>query len=150
VAIEAHIDGAYALDAGKRAQWQEMEEFPPYEIAVDDGADLYRYGAGRRQQLRGLPRRGRAGGQAALPVLRYESGAVVTLEQAINACREAAGDEPWDYLGAEMSALSAFIAWESRGETVAVEIPDDPAAWRPTKTASVLLQPSRSAQLRLQ
>jgi hypothetical protein len=41
IAIEAHVDGAYALDAGKRAQWLEMEDFPPYEIAVDDGAELY-------------------------------------------------------------------------------------------------------------
>ncbi len=41
IELAAHKDGAYALDAAKREQWLEMEEFPPYEIAVDDGADLY-------------------------------------------------------------------------------------------------------------
>jgi sulfur-oxidizing protein SoxA len=128
VAIEEHVDGAYALDAGKRAQWQAMEEFPPYELAIDDGADLF-----DTELADGSTYADCLGEDA--PVVRQDypyfdtqSGEVVTLEMAINACREAAGDEPWDYLGAEMSALTAFIAWESRGETIAVEIPDDPRA----------------------
>lgn len=41
VEIAAHKDGAYALDAAKREQWLEMEEFPPYEIAVDEGEVLF-------------------------------------------------------------------------------------------------------------
>ena len=41
VEVAAHKDGAYALNAATREQWLEMEDFPPYEIAVDDGESLF-------------------------------------------------------------------------------------------------------------
>ena len=31
------INGLYAFDEGAREQWLEMEDFPPYEIAIEDG-----------------------------------------------------------------------------------------------------------------
>jgi sulfur-oxidizing protein SoxA len=128
VAIEEHIDGAYALDAGKRAQWLEMEDFPPYEIAIDEGADLY------DTPLADGSSYGDCLGDDAPAVKQFYpqydagSGEVVTLELAINRCREQAGDEPWDYLGDEMNALTAFIAYESRGKPIAVTVPDDEGA----------------------
>lgn len=128
VPLEAHIDGAYALDADKRAQWLQMEDFPPYEIAIDDGAELF-----DETLADGSSYADCLGDEA--PVIkqhypRFDSGLgeVVTLEQEINRCRQEAGEEPWDYLGREMSSLMAFIAFESRGEITAVEIPDDPRA----------------------
>jgi sulfur-oxidizing protein SoxA len=126
--LAAHKDGAYALDEDKRAQWLEMEDFPPYEIAIDEGAELFETpfanGAGYADCL----------GDTAPVVKQYyprfdaDSGEVVTLEQAINQCRAANDEEPLDYLGSEMAALTAYIAYESRGETIAVEVPDDPRA----------------------
>ncbi|WOJ92692.1 sulfur oxidation c-type cytochrome SoxA [Congregibacter variabilis] len=128
VELDAHIDGAYALDADKRDQWLEMEDFPPYEIAIDDGADLY------GEALADGSSYAECLGDAA-PAIKHHyprfdavSGQVETLEQRINSCRESAGDEPWDYLGPEMSSLMAFIAYESRGEHVAIDVPDDPRA----------------------
>jgi len=41
IEVAAHKDGTYALDAAKREQWLEMEDFPPYEIAVDEGESLF-------------------------------------------------------------------------------------------------------------
>ena len=128
VPLAAHIDGAYALDAGKRAQWLSMEDFPPYEIAIDDGAELY------DSPLADGSSYGDCFGEDAPAIKQHfprfdpSSGEVITLEVAINACRVAAGDEPLDYLGHEMNALAAFIAWESRGAPLAVSVPDDPRA----------------------
>ena len=34
-------NGAYALDAAAREQWLQYEEFPPYELYVDDGQELF-------------------------------------------------------------------------------------------------------------
>jgi len=34
VAPEAHKDGVYAFDENAREQWLELEDFPPYEIAI--------------------------------------------------------------------------------------------------------------------
>ncbi len=128
IALEAHVDGAYALDEGKREQWLEMEDFPPYEIAIDEGAELF------DESLADGSSYSDCLGEDA-PVIKQnyprfdpESGQVVTLELAINDCRVAAGDEAWDYLGPEMNSLVAFIAYESRDEPVSVEVPDDPRA----------------------
>ena len=41
IELADHADGAYALDEAKRAQWLEMEDFPPYEFAVDEGEALF-------------------------------------------------------------------------------------------------------------
>jgi sulfur-oxidizing protein SoxA len=128
VPLEAHIDGAYALDAGKRAQWLEMEDFPPYEIAIDEGAELYEEALADGSSYADCLGDNAPVVKQHYPRFDSELGEVVTLEQDINRCRENAGDEPWDYLGHEMSALVAYIAYESRDELTAVEIPDDPRA----------------------
>jgi sulfur-oxidizing protein SoxA len=128
IAIEEHIDGAYALDAGKRAQWQEMEDFPPYEIAIDEGADLYDTPLADGSSYADCLGEDAPVVKQHYPRFDSDRGEVVTLELAINECRERAGDEPWDYLGPEMNALTAFIAYESRGEPIAVAVPDDAAA----------------------
>lgn len=128
VELDAHADGAYALDADKRDQWLEMEDFPPYEIAIDEGADLY-----EEPLADGSSYAACLGEDAPVVKQHYPrfdpaSGQVETLEQRINSCRESAGNKPWDYLGPQMSSLMAFIAYESRGERFAIEVPEDPRA----------------------
>ncbi|EAQ98272.2 sulfur oxidation c-type cytochrome SoxA [Congregibacter litoralis] len=128
VELDAHVDGAYALDADKREQWLEMEDFPPYEIAIDDGADLYETPLADGSSYAECLGEGAPVVKQHFPRFDAQSGQVETLEQRINSCRTAAGDEPWDYLGTRMSSLMAFIAYESRDETLAIEVPDDPRA----------------------
>ncbi|WP_439107464.1 sulfur oxidation c-type cytochrome SoxA [Congregibacter sp.] len=128
VELDAHGDGAYALDAAKREQWLEMEDFPPYEIAIDDGADLYDEPLADGSSYADCLGEDAPVVKQHFPRFDAVSGEVETLEQRLNNCRTAAGDEPWDYLGSEMSSLMAFIAYESRDEQIAVEIPDDPRA----------------------
>ena len=35
------INGLYAFDEGAREQWLEMEDFPPYEIAIEAGEEVF-------------------------------------------------------------------------------------------------------------
>ncbi|MFT7289037.1 MAG: sulfur-oxidizing protein SoxA [Halieaceae bacterium] len=128
IALDAHVDGAYALDAGKRAQWLEMEDFPPYEIAIDDGADIYDTPLADGSSYADCLGEDAPAIQQGYPRFDPLGGEVVTLEQTLNRCREAAGGEPWDYLGTDISALTAYIAYESRDEPLAIEIPEDPRA----------------------
>ena len=37
VELQEFANGLYAFDENAREQWLEMEDFPPYEIAVEDG-----------------------------------------------------------------------------------------------------------------
>ena len=35
------INGIYSIDPDSRKQWEEIEEFPPYELAIDAGEELW-------------------------------------------------------------------------------------------------------------
>jgi L-cysteine S-thiosulfotransferase len=128
IPLAAHKDGAYALDEAKRSQWLEMEDFPPYEIAVDDGAELY------NEAFPGGGSYGDCLGEGAPAVKqhfpRFDSVTeqVVTLEQALNQCRIEGGLEPLAYAGEEIAALAAYIAMESRGRVFELASPTGPGA----------------------
>ncbi len=126
VALENHRDGVYAIDAGAREQWLEMEEFPPYEIAVDEGAELFAKpfsnGAGYGDCF---GEDGDVAGQ--FPHFDSDAGEVITLPMAVNACRKSHAEAALAYDGAEMARLTAYIAFASRGQPVSVAEPTSAA-----------------------
>ncbi len=125
VPLEAHADGAYALDAAAREQWLELEDFPPYEFVVDEGAEhfdgAFADGTGYADCF------GDGAVKQNYPRFDGDRGEVVTLEMAINDCRAAAGAEPLAYDSAELIALTAYIALQSRGRQVDVATPQTEA-----------------------
>ena len=125
--LEAHKDGVYAIDEGARAQWLEMEDFPPYEIAVDEGAELFAQSLGRGGSYADCFGADGAAKQR-YPFFDEDRASVVTLELAINECRVARDEMPLDYESPEINALTAFIAYASRGRPVAVATPESEAA----------------------
>lgn len=125
VPLEAHKDGVYAIDEQARDQWLELEEFPPYEFTIDEGAEVF-----ETVFADGSSYVDCFGGPAVkqrYPHFDNEAGAVVTLEMAINDCRENHNEEPLPYDSAEIAALVAFIAFESRGAKVALAEPSTAA-----------------------
>jgi len=128
IPLAAHSDGAYALDEAKREQWLEMEDFPPYEFTVDEGETLYdeafanggSYGKCLGPNAPVVKQR--------FPKFDAASGQVVTLENVLNKCRSDNGEAELDYMDQELIAVTAYIAYESRGEKIAVTVPDDPRA----------------------
>jgi sulfur-oxidizing protein SoxA len=46
----------------------------------------------------------------------------------LNRCREANGEAPFSYVGDEMAALTANMAFTSRGKPFDIKIPNDPRA----------------------
>ena len=67
-----------------------------------------------------------AGLKATLP--RVEDGELVTLTNLVNECRtERMGAEAWKYSGAQMSAMTALIAHQSRGMLMNVAIDGEAA-----------------------
>jgi sulfur-oxidizing protein SoxA len=124
--LEAHKDGVYAIDAGARDQWLEMEDFPPYEIAVDEGAELFEVpfadGVGYADCF------GDGAVKQRYPYFDQDREEVVTLEMAINDCRAEHGEDALDFDGADITRLVAFMAFASRGETVDVATPTSDAA----------------------
>lgn len=121
-------NGVYAIDSGSRAQWEEIEEFPPYEIYVDEGKELFEVTFANGKSLADCFDNDGIGVKQDYPKFDTARGEVVTLEQSINECREANGEKPLKYKQGTLASISAYMAWTSRGNKTNVIIPDDPRA----------------------
>jgi sulfur-oxidizing protein SoxA len=122
VPLESHKDGVYAIDEQAREQWLDLEEFPPYEIAIDEGAELFELPFGKSGTYKTCF--GTAGIKHNYPYFDNAADTVVTLEMAINACRERHHAQRLPLDGQELAVLVAYIAFETRGQKVAVKTPN--------------------------
>ena len=128
VPTEDFINGHYAIDAGLREQWEAIEEFPPYELALERGEELFSTPFANGKGFADCFDNGGVGVRQNYPYFDTDRGEVVTLELAINECREANGEKPFKYKKGDIAAVSAYMAYTSRDKPLAIEIPDDPRA----------------------
>ena len=128
VPLNDFVNGPYSMDEGLRKQWKAIEEFPPYEFAVEKGKEMFsKPFANGKSYGDCFANKGIAVRQN-YPYFDKKSGQVVTLELALNQCREANGEKPFDYTKQEMAALTAYMAFTSRGKPFDIKIPNDPRA----------------------
>ncbi len=122
-------NGTYALDAVSRENWEAIEEFPPYEIALEEGEKLFTTPFANGKTYADCLPNGGVGIKQNYPYFDKASGEVRTLEQDINKCRTDNGEKPYGWKKGKMAALMAHIAYTSRGNVIDVKIPaDDPRA----------------------
>ena len=125
---EVFANGVYSIDPVGRENWEAIEEFPPYETAISEGEEMWNtpFANGKSYSDCFPDGPGIAG---KYPYWSKEEGTVKTLPLELNECREANGEEPLKYKKGPMASLVAYMAYESRGQKVNVEIPeDDPKA----------------------
>ncbi|MEW8014640.1 MAG: sulfur oxidation c-type cytochrome SoxA [Candidatus Sedimenticola endophacoides] len=125
---EGYNNGVYTIDKVGRENWEAIEEFPPYEPFIDAGREMWETpfanGKGYRDCFPNGP--AIAGNY---PHWDKEKGMVMTLPLAVNNCLEANGEKPLKYKKGPINNILSYIAFESRGQVVNVEIPgDDPRA----------------------
>lgn len=123
--IADYVNGIYAVDAGSRAQWEELEEFPPYEFDVEKGEELFNTPFANGKGYADCFENGGIGIRHKFPYWSKEEGTVKTLEQEINECREANGEEALQWGKGAIAQVSAYMAWTSRDQEFAIEIPKD-------------------------
>ena len=129
VPLQEFANGLYAFDEAAREQWIEMEDFPPYEIAIEDGQALFETPFANGNSYADCFENGGMGVRQNYPYFDTELGEVVTLELAINRCREANDAEPLPYLTGALAEISAYMSYTSRGNKLDVKVPaDNPAA----------------------
>ena len=122
------INGVYSIDPASREQWEEIEEFPPYELSLESGKTLFNTPFANGKTYASCFKNGGIGIANSYPFFDKDSGKVVTLEAAINACREANGEKPLGWQKGAIADISAYMHYTSRGKIINVEIPDDPRA----------------------
>jgi sulfur-oxidizing protein SoxA len=128
VALNDFVNGPYSMDADLRKQWQAIEELPPYDFAIDRGKDMFATPFKNGKTYGDcFPNKG-IGIRQNYPYFDEKSGEVITLELALNRCRETNGEAPFSYVKDEMASLTAYMAFTSRGKSFDIKIPNDARA----------------------
>jgi len=128
VKLDDFANGPYSLNEDMRRQWEEKEQFPPYEFSLETGKELFaKPFANGKHYADCFPEQG-IGVRQNYPRFDEKTGQVITLELALNQCRETNGEKAISYTGDDMAALTAYMAFTSRGKPFDIKIPDDPRA----------------------
>ncbi len=128
VKLDDFVNGPYSMDEGLRKQWLAKEEFPPYEFAVEKGKQMFATPFKNGKSYGDcFPNKG-IGVRQMYPMFDAKSGQVITLEVAVNQCRETNGEKPFDMTKDDMAAVTAYMAFTSRGKPFDIKIPNDPRA----------------------
>ena len=123
VPLPEFANGIYALDLDAREQWMAIEEFPPYEFAIERGESLWSAVLANGNTLADCFDSDVHNIRAKYPRFDNIRGEVVTLETAINICREENGELPLAYDSQEIIDLVSYLAYEGRGTKVEVQVP---------------------------
>ncbi|MFN2309717.1 MAG: sulfur oxidation c-type cytochrome SoxA [Gammaproteobacteria bacterium] len=121
-------NGVYAIDPASRAQWEAIEDFPPYEMSIDSGKSLFETPFKNGKTYASCFPNGGIGIRQNYPQFDTVKGEVVTLEYALNECRKANGEEPLNTKSGPLTDIVAYMAYTSRGKKMNVVIPKDPRA----------------------
>lgn len=125
VKLEDFKDGAGAWHRPTKEQIAELNEFPPYEIQVDEGAELWEKPFANGKTYKDCF--GEPGVLDKYPMFDTKRNEVVTIDQAVNLCREANGEKPLGYKNKGLESIIGYMASESRGKKINVQIPNKAA-----------------------
>ena len=125
--FEDYINGVYSIDAASREQWEEIEEFPPYELSLSRGEELFNKPFANGKTYASCFDNGGMGIRQNYPYFDTERGEVITLELAINECREANGEKKLKWKRGPIADISGYMAYTSRGNVFDIKIPNDAA-----------------------
>jgi sulfur-oxidizing protein SoxA len=125
---EDYVRGMYNFNDDKRAQWEAIMEFPPYELAVEEGEKLFETPFKNGNTYSSCFDNGGFGIAQTYPRFDPDSGRVMTLGMAINECRAKNGEETLDLAKGPLVYIEAYMAETSRGQPIDITVPDDPRA----------------------
>jgi len=121
-------NGVYSIDPASREQWEDIEEFAPYELNISKGEELFNKPFANGKTYASCFENGGIGIRQNYPYFDTESGEVKTLELEINECRKANGEKPLKWKKGPIADISAYMAYTSRGNVFNIVIPDDERA----------------------
>ncbi len=128
LSLQDFADGVYAIDRVSRDSWEAIEDFPPYEMFVDSGKVMWDKPFANGKGYASCFSDGPAIADQ-YPHWDKKKSMVMTLPLAINNCLKANNEKPLKYKKGKINDILSYIASESRGKTINVEVPsDDPKA----------------------
>jgi len=121
VKLEDFAHGTAAWYRPTKEQLSEINDFPPYEIPLDEGKELfYKKFANGKSYSDCFPD---PAIKNMYPLFDTSKNEVVTLGVAINECRAKNGEKPLKYGKDDIAKIMAYMAFMSRGKPIAIKIP---------------------------
>ena len=128
VPLNEFQNGVYAINADARSSWEAIEEFPPYEDAVDKGKKLFNTPFANGKSYASCFKNGGIGIRQNYPYFDSNTGKVKTLEGEINECRVKNGEKPLGWGKGDIADISAYMASTANGKPLNIKVPNDPRA----------------------
>ncbi|WP_246540680.1 sulfur oxidation c-type cytochrome SoxA [sulfur-oxidizing endosymbiont of Gigantopelta aegis] len=123
VSLNEFGNGVYGIDPKSRETWEAIEEFPPYEIAIDQGEELFNTPFKNGKTYASCFKNGGIGIRQNFPFYSKAEKQVKTLEQVINECRTKNGEKALKWKKGKLAAISSYMAYTSRGKVMNVKTP---------------------------
>ena len=126
-------------------QWEEKEQFPPYDFSLDLGKEMFsKPFKNGKSYADCFPNQG-VGIRQNYPYFDEKEGKVVTLELALNRCREANGEAPFSYVKDEYGGADRLhglhVARQACRSTSTS--PTIRARWKPTRKRQALFSTTK-------
>ncbi|MFV2061092.1 MAG: sulfur oxidation c-type cytochrome SoxA [Gammaproteobacteria bacterium] len=128
VSLQEFSNGIYAIDKDRRQEWEAMEEFPPYEPALDIGKELFEKPFKNGKTYASCFKNGGIGIRQNYPYFNKHNGKIKTLAAEVNQCRVKNGEKKLKWKKGKLAAIIAYMSYTSRGKKVNVIIPNDSRA----------------------
>ena len=138
ISFEEYANGAYIYSDELMAQWESAEEFPPYLDNIDLGEEAWNKDKAVFEKCFGSDL---AKIRPKYPLFDEATQQVVTLEGAINKCRTDAGLKAYKWKKGTLAQVSAYLAYNSRGEKINVAALSEGAKKAYNKGRDFYLQP---------
>ena len=128
IPFDDYINGVYSINPGAREQWMAIEEFPPYQIAIDEGKRLFDAPFKNGQTYGSCFTNNGIGVNDQYPLFDVKRGEVITLSLAVNECRVKNGEEPLPEEKGKLASILSYMAFTTRGKKIDIKVPNDPKA----------------------
>ena len=123
IKVDDYIYGALAFDEDSRAQYNSIMEFPPYESVVDQGRKMWETPFKNGKKYADCFPNGGKQVAGSYPQFDEAKGKVVTLQDAINACRTANDEEAYKHNDMKtMGTLSSYMRTLSDGMLMNIKV----------------------------
>jgi sulfur-oxidizing protein SoxA len=123
IKIDDYVYGALAFDEDSKAQYDAIMEFPPYEADIEAGRKLWETPFKNGKTYASCLPNGGKNIAGNYPMFDEAKGKVVTLNEVINDCRTANGEEAYKLGDAKtMGKLNAYMRTLSDGMLMNVKV----------------------------
>jgi len=116
--FDDYKNGIYTFNKGAREQWEEIEEFPPYEIDLDNGEELWGKSFKNGKSFTDCFGSDLSKIRPKYPYHDEGKDTIVTLEGEINKCLKDNGEKPFKWKKGKLAAVSAYIAKAADGTRI--------------------------------